>query len=75
MMGVPSLASADRDPLMRLANLVDILYDRDIRLDIESAGPPERILDAPSPPHDVGRTLRDGSSRSTRRAARDWPSL
>ncbi|HMS77418.1 cell division protein ZapE [Gordonia sp. (in: high G+C Gram-positive bacteria)] len=57
MMGVPSLASADRDPLMRLANLVDILYDRDIRLDIESAGPPERILDAPSPPHDVGRTL------------------
>jgi len=63
--GVPDLASAERDPLMRLANLVDILHDRNIRLDVHSAGPPGRILDAPAPPPDVARTLsRLGSLRT-----------
>lgn len=71
MTTVPDLASADRDPLMRLANLVDILHDRDIRLDVESAGPPERILDASSPPHDVARTLSRLTSLQTRHTTPD----
>ncbi|GAB05623.1 cell division protein ZapE [Gordonia amarae] len=54
---VPDLATADRDALMRLTNLIDVLYDRDIRVDVHAAGPPDRLLDAQPPPLDAARTV------------------
>lgn len=57
LIDVPDLASAKRDPLMRLCNLIDVLYDRDQQLDIQASSAPERILDAKEPPYDAARTL------------------
>lgn len=57
LIAVPDLALADREPLMRLCNLIDVLYDRDRQLDVESAAAPERMRDASRPPDDAARTL------------------
>ncbi|MDL9981500.1 cell division protein ZapE [Microbacterium candidum] len=54
---VPDLATVGRDPLARFANLVDVLYDRDVRLRVCAAAIPERMLDAVDPPRDAPRTL------------------
>lgn len=57
LIDVPDLASVKRDPLMRLCNLIDVLYDRDQQLDVQARSAPERILDANEPPYDAARTL------------------
>ena len=44
--GVPPLAQATPDARRRFGNLVDVLWDRDIRLIVFAAGPPAQILDA-----------------------------
>lgn len=54
---VPSPQVLAREPAQRFANLVDVVCDRDIRLDVFAAGPPDELRFAPSPPLDVGRTL------------------
>lgn len=50
LIDVPDLASAKRDPLVRLCNLIEVLYDRDQQLDVQARSAPERILDAKEPP-------------------------
>lgn len=57
LIDVPDLASAERDPLMRLCNLIEVLYDRDQQIDVQARSEPERILDAKEPPYDVARAL------------------
>ncbi len=54
---VPDLASAERDPLTRLCQLIDVLYDRDQQFDVQAVSMPQRMLDAHRPPHDAARTL------------------
>lgn len=53
---VPDLATVDRDPLARFANLIDVLYDRDIPLHVSAVGEPDRLLQAGEPPRDAKRT-------------------
>lgn len=55
--GVPDLANARRDELMRFANLVDALHDADVALSVTSAAAAERALAASEPPIDLARTL------------------
>ena len=55
LVAVPDLATAERAPLARFANLVDVLYDRGVALRVTSAAGPDRLLHAPEPPKDVGR--------------------
>lgn len=57
LIAVPDLATAERDPLMRLCNLIDVLYDRDQQLDVQAAAAPERMIEAGQPPYDAARTL------------------
>ncbi|ALJ20215.1 cell division protein ZapE [Microbacterium sp. No. 7] len=57
VLAVPDLSSVGCDPLTRLCRLVDVLYDRDRRLDVRAAGAPRRMLDAREPPLDAARTL------------------
>lgn len=57
LIAVPDLALSERDPLLRLCNLIDLLYDRDQRFDVEAVTVPERILEARQPPHDAARAL------------------
>lgn len=57
LVAVPDLASAERDPLMRLSNLIDVLYDRDQQLDVQAVAAPERMLEARQPPYDAARIL------------------
>ncbi|WP_458113827.1 cell division protein ZapE [Arthrobacter sp. R1-13] len=52
---VPDLATVDRDPLARFANLIDVLYDRDIPLHVFAAGEPNRLVEASEPPRDAKR--------------------
>lgn len=54
---VPDLASITRDPLARFANLIDVLYDRNIPLHVHAAGEPQRLLLAAEPPRDAHRTV------------------
>jgi cell division protein ZapE len=55
LIDVPDLATVDRDPLARFANLIDVLYDRDIPLHISAAGEPGRLAEASEPPRDAKR--------------------
>lgn len=55
LVAVPDLATVERAPLARFANLVDVLYDRGVALRVTSAAGPDRLLHAPEPPKDVGR--------------------
>ena len=43
---VPLLADVDEHARRRFADLIDVAWDRDTRLVIQSAHPPERVLDA-----------------------------
>ena len=45
---VPQLASVSPDTQRRFANLVDVFWDRDIRLIVLAAGPPALVLDTPA---------------------------
>jgi cell division protein ZapE len=54
---VPDLATVARDPLARFANLVDVLYDRDIPIHVHAASEPQRLLLAAEPPRDAQRTV------------------
>ena len=45
---VPQLASVSPDTQRRFANLVDVFWDRDVRLIVLAAGPPAQVLDAPA---------------------------
>lgn len=55
LMAVPDLAATDRDPLARFANLIEVLYDRDIPLHISANSEPNRLLEAAEPPRDAKR--------------------
>lgn len=55
LIDVPDLATVDRDPLARFANLIDVLYDRDIPLHVSAAGEPGRLAEASEPPRDAKR--------------------
>lgn len=55
LIDVPDLATVDRDPLARFANLIDVLYDRDIPLHVSAAGEPGRLAEASEPPRDAAR--------------------
>lgn len=57
LIGVPDLATASPSSLMRLCNLVDVLYHRDQQFDVEALAEPERMREAFAPPHDAPRTL------------------
>ncbi|MFS0865705.1 cell division protein ZapE [Microbacterium sp. 179-B 1A2 NHS] len=54
---VPDLGGVRTEPLMRLTTLVDVLYDRDVRLDVIAAGPFARLAEAARVPVDAARTL------------------
>lgn len=54
---MPDPALIRREPLARFSILVDVLHDRGIPLDVQAAGSPERMRDAPFPPRDLARTL------------------
>ncbi|MEN2740877.1 cell division protein ZapE [Microbacterium sp. X-17] len=54
---VPDLATVDRDPLARFANLIDVLHDRDIPLHVTAVGEPGRLREATEPPRDVDRIV------------------
>jgi cell division protein ZapE len=55
LVDVPDLGTVDRDPLARFANLVEVIYDRDIPLHVSATGEPNRLLDASEPPADARR--------------------
>lgn len=55
LIAVPDLATVDRDSLVRFANLIDVLYDRDIPLHVFAVGEPRRLVEAPEPPRDAKR--------------------
>lgn len=55
LIDVPDLATVDRDPLARFANLIDVLYDRDIPLHVTATGEPGRLVEASEPPRDAKR--------------------
>lgn len=57
LISVPDLADVDRDPLARFANLIDVLYDREIPLHVCAAGEPRRLVDAVEPPRDAKRIV------------------
>lgn len=54
---VPDLGTVERDSLARFSNLIDVLYDRDILLNVSAAGTPEGLLRASEPPRDAQRTV------------------
>lgn len=56
LIDVPDLATVERDPLARFANLIDVLYDRNIPVHITATGEPARLLQAAEPPRDSRRT-------------------
>lgn len=55
--GVPNPAAIGREPGQRLANLIDVAYDRDVPLTIHSSGSPEDLHSSAFPPLDVARTV------------------
>lgn len=55
--GVPDPVTITREPLLRFGNLVDVLYDRDIQLNVIAGGPISHILAAKHPPTDALRTV------------------
>lgn len=57
LLGVPDLAVAPLNSLMRLCDLVDVLYHRDRRFEVQAFGRPERMREAESVPHDMSRAL------------------
>lgn len=57
VLDVPDLATPRPEPLMRFTTLVDVLYDRDVRLDVVAAGPAARLADARRVPVDADRAL------------------
>lgn len=54
---VPDLATVRREPLMRFTTLVDVLHDRDVRLDVTASAPFDRLMDAAFVPVDADRAL------------------
>ena len=57
ILAVPDLATSPLNELMRLCNVVDVLYHRGQRIDVESLAEPERMRHAEAPPHDAYRIL------------------
>jgi cell division protein ZapE len=53
---VPVLGTHSRNAAQRFANVIDVLCDRDTRLTLTAAAPPEEIFDAAPQPFDVDRT-------------------
>ena len=62
---VPHPAEVGREPGQRLANLVDVAYDRDVPLTIHSPGVPDDLRSSAFPPLDVDRTVSRLSSLGT----------
>lgn len=54
---VPHPAEIGREPGQRLANLVDVAYDRDVPLTVHSLGAPDDLRSSAFPPLDVARTV------------------
>lgn len=52
---VPDLARVSRSALTRFSHLVEVLADRDVRLDVTSLDGPERLLAAPVAPPEARR--------------------
>ncbi|WP_295011662.1 cell division protein ZapE [uncultured Microbacterium sp.] len=57
LVDVPDLSGADREALLRFCHLVDVLHDRDVRLDVRAAAPAESMSSAAVPPRALQRTL------------------
>jgi len=64
----PHPSEFDREPGQRLANLIDVAYDRDIPVTIHSPGQPEDLRTSEFPPLDVDRTISRLHSLITTRA-------
>lgn len=54
---VPPPHMIAREPIQRLANLVDMVYDRDVPLVLHCDGRPDELRMARFPPLDVERTV------------------
>ncbi|MDQ4214499.1 cell division protein ZapE [Microbacterium capsulatum] len=54
---VPDLATVGREPLLRFCHLIDVLHDRDVRLDVRAEALAERIRDSAVPPVSLERAL------------------
>lgn len=65
---VPHPTDIGREPGQRLANLVDVAYDRGVPVTIHSPGSPDDLYQAASPPLDVARTVSRLRSLRTARA-------
>jgi len=57
LLDVPDLRTMHRDALLRFCHLIDVLYDRDIRLDVHARALPERPLDTAVPARSLERAL------------------
>ena len=57
VLSTPDPATMEREPAQRFTNLVDAACDRNVRLDVESVGPPGALRLADHPPLDVDRTV------------------
>ncbi len=55
--GIPGLLTAGREPTQRFANVIDVLYDRDITTTFISAVPLSEFTDGASLPHDIARIM------------------
>lgn len=55
--GIPGLLTAGREPTQRFANVIDVLYDRDITTTFVSAVPLSEFTDGASLPHDIERIM------------------
>ncbi|MEE2059552.1 cell division protein ZapE [Rhodococcus artemisiae] len=54
---IPDLRAAGREPSQRFANVVDVLYDRDITTTFISAVPLSEFTDGALLPHDIERVM------------------
>ncbi|MFD6857360.1 cell division protein ZapE [Rhodococcus sp. NPDC060090] len=54
---IPDLRTAGREPSQRFANVVDVLYDRDITTTFISATPLDALTEEAPLPHDVERII------------------
>jgi len=57
LVDVPDLSTVHREALLRFCHLVDVLYDRDVRVDVLSRTPLTRPTTAGVPPRSVDRAL------------------
>ncbi|MFD6697606.1 MULTISPECIES: cell division protein ZapE [unclassified Microbacterium] len=57
LLDVPDLRTVHREALLRFCHLIDVLYDRDIRLEVRSTASPVRPLDTAVPARSLERAL------------------